>query len=247
MNSRLPLAAVARPSTGRRSRNGDSTTTMASALTDQVRRDIIQGRLMPGTKLKLRELAAAYGVGVIPLREALSRLTNSGFLDFADQKGFTIRPVSEKELKDLTRTRLVVEKEALRDAIAHADIAWEERIVAAHHRMSRLPIGLPHDPTVLNPEWEAAHDDFHLQLISNCESEWLKRFVHTLREQTARYRHMSVRSERTATRDVTGEHLGLMSAVLESRADDACRLLDEHLNLSSNIAISEAGISGRPS
>lgn len=242
MSAMQVLETVERPQPGRRSRKGDSTTTMASTLTDRLRDDIIRGRLAPGAKLKIKELADAYGVGTIPLREALSRLATSGFLDFEDQKGFRVCTVSKEELVDLTRVRLMVEKEALRDAIAHADVAWEERILGALHRMSRQPIYMPGSDKVVNTEWEVAHDDFHKQLLSNCSSSWLKRFAQTLREQTTRYRHLSVRSSRTPKRDVPSEHRAVVDAILERDADEACRILEQHLSLSTAIALSETDI-----
>ncbi len=238
--SSLQLDAVTRPQPGRRSRNGDATTTMASTLTARLRNDIIRGRLAPGSKLKIKDLAEAYGVGTIPLREALSRLTTSGFLDFEDQKGFRVRPVSQAELQDLTRVRLLVEKEALRDAIAHADLDWEERIVGALHRMSRLPIVQPERGATLNTDWESAHDDFHRQLLSNCSSAWLKGFADTLRDQTTRYRHLTVGASAGPQRNVPGEHKAIVDAILARDADAACRVLEQHLQRTTELALTHS-------
>src|SRR5690606_35667508 len=150
-----------------------------------------------GQRLKVRELAAHYDAGTIPVREALSRLANSGFVQARDRRGFYVREVSASELRDLTRVRLIIEPAALRDSIENGDIAWEERVLSAHHRMFKLRIHDENAGHELNLAWEAAHDDFHKQLVSACTSLWLLQFTDTLRDQTTRYRHISVASQRT--------------------------------------------------
>jgi DNA-binding GntR family transcriptional regulator len=220
--------------------------TMASMLFDAIRADIIRGLLKPGTRLKIQDLAQAYGGGTIPVREALSRLATTGFVDSRDHSGFSVRDVSDAELVDLTRARLMMEPAAMRDAIAHGDIAWEERVLAAHHRMGRLEMYSDAERQEISPTWEAAHDDFHRQLISACTSEWLLRFITELRDQTARYRHISARSQKTRHRDVTGEHRALLDAVLARRADEACRLLCNHFARSTAIALNRGEAAGEP-
>ena len=66
------------------------------------------------------------------MREALSRLATSGFVVAEDQRGFRVADVSAAELTDITDTRIHVECEALRRAIAQGGLtgksAWPARI-----------------------------------------------------------------------------------------------------------------------
>ena len=52
---------------------GDSKTLMASVY-DRLRSDIVDGMRRPGEKMRFEELRETYGVGLSPLREALTRL-----------------------------------------------------------------------------------------------------------------------------------------------------------------------------
>ena len=52
--------------------------TQSSALVERVRADIVAGTLVPGSRLKLPDLAERYRSGVNPLREALARLSATG-------------------------------------------------------------------------------------------------------------------------------------------------------------------------
>ncbi|MDB5981975.1 MAG: GntR family transcriptional regulator [Pseudomonas sp.] len=201
--------------------------TMASQLEVRVREDIINGRLVPGSRLRLKELADFYDAGVIPLREALSRLAATGFVDAEDQKGFSVGRISAQEIRDITDTRLHIECRALALSISQGDVEWESRVLAAHHRLDRLPI-IEGAERLLKPEWGAAHDAFHKALLSSCGSPWLLRFAATLRDQTARYRVLSMHYADSESRDVRGEHKGLLDAALSKDIQAACAILTEH-------------------
>jgi GntR family transcriptional regulator, carbon starvation induced regulator len=225
--------------TQQHSNESEGSLTKASQLAEQLRADIICGKFTPGARLKVQELTKLYGIGSIPMREALSRLVNSGFVDARDQRGFSVRSVSAEELQDLTRIRLLIEPDAFRDSILNGDLAWEERVIAAHHRMQRQSPYVEGASNQLNAGWEAAHDDFHRQLISACASPWLIRLVEFFRDQTTRYRHISIASLRTATRDVTSEHKAIMDAALARNYDLAVKLACDHILTTTSIAASE--------
>ncbi|MEG1055278.1 MAG: GntR family transcriptional regulator, partial [Janthinobacterium sp.] len=105
--------------------------TMASMLADRIRDDIIAGALAPESKLRLKDLSVRYDAGVIPLREALSRLAMTGFVRAEDQRGFRVTGISTEELNDITQTRQRIETDALSNAIAHGDIEWEGRMLSS--------------------------------------------------------------------------------------------------------------------
>jgi len=75
----------------------DPPRTMASALADSLRGDIIKGVHAPGAKLAIKELCQRYDAGAIPMREALSRLATSGLVVAQDQRGFRVADVSRAD------------------------------------------------------------------------------------------------------------------------------------------------------
>ena len=209
--------------------------TTASSLQLAIRQDLINGVFPAGAKLRIRELAERYDVGTIPLREALSRLCNTGFIDAIDQKGFRVSDVSEEELLDITRTRQKLESLALHEAIERHDGEWEGRVLAAYHQLKRVPLHLDGPEKNINPEWERMHDAFHEVLISGCPSTWLKRFCATMREQTARYRALSAGIGHAEQRDVDAEHAAIVEAIVQRDADLACTLLAGHFAATSRL------------
>jgi DNA-binding GntR family transcriptional regulator len=138
---------------------------------------------------------------------------------------------------DITQIRQESEANALRKSIMNGSLQWESDVIAAHHRLINTPMRHPDSHSVLNPEWESAHDAFHTVMISACGSPWLMKICALLREQFDRYRQMSVMSERTSTRDVVKEHQALCDAVTARDAEKACRLLRDHFGTTTQLAL----------
>lgn len=206
----------------------------------------MHGVFPAGAKLRIRELSERYGAGAIPLREALSRLCNSGFIVAVDQKGFRVSDVSTEELRDITQTRQRMEEMALRDAMARHNPVWESEVLAAAHRLASIPAGTPYAKTVLNPEWERAHSAFHEALVSGCPSAWIRRFCAVLRDQTARYRALSMGAPHSDERDVDAEHTAIVQAIIERDADEVCRLLSAHFAHTAELVLRGGGAPPRP-
>jgi GntR family transcriptional regulator, carbon starvation induced regulator len=217
-----------------------SSRTMASQLADHILRDIVTGALPPGSKLRIRELAERYQVSAIPLREAVSRLAMSGFVEAEDQRGFRVTPVCREDLEDITAVRQNIEAEALRDAIGSGNLEWEGSVLAAFHQVRSVPT-MVGDPPRMNPEWERVHDSFHATLLAGSRSKWLKQFAATLRIQTARYRHMSLLNEHAIGRDVGHEHEEIVKAIMDHDADCACTLLHKHFAITTELVLERIG------
>lgn len=212
--------------------------TQSSALVERVRADIVAGSLAPGTRLKLPDLAERYQSGINPLREALARLSATGLVLLEDQKGFRVSPVSREDLLDLTRVRTEIECLALRQSIEHGDVEWEARVIATHHRLTRMKLTSAGNPRKLSDAWETIHQDFHMALISACRSRWLIQFHNQLAEQSARYRRLAI-DFATSKRDIAGEHAEIVTAALARDAEQACQLIRAHFTRTTDIVLGE--------
>ena len=153
------------------------------------------------------------------------------------QKGYSVAPVSEDELLDLTTTRVSIEQLCLRRAVEHGDLEWETAIVATFHRLHRIPERDAGDPTLLSETWSQAHAGFHAALVSECRSGWLLRLRGMLYAQTERYRRLSVPLRREE-RDVDAEHRAMMDAAIARNADHLCGLISDHLWRTTRILLS---------
>lgn len=200
----------------------------------QIRADILTCRLMPGTKLNIAALAGELDVSLGAVREALSMLQSEALVVSEPQRGYTVSPVSPKELADITEARIAIETLCLRTSIERGDLAWESRLVAAWHRLSRLSQSEVGREQHLSDVWSKAHADFHAELVGACGNDWLLRMRAMLYEQSERYRRMSVPLQ-TEKRDVPAEHKAIFDAVMERDIPRAVAALENHLRKTATI------------
>ena len=104
--------------------------TLASDVFEQLRADILECRLAPGTRLRFKDLRARYASGLTPIREALMRLVADDLVILEDHKGFRVAPVSQEELVDLAMTWFELEALGIRQSIKKGDDRWAANIKA---------------------------------------------------------------------------------------------------------------------
>jgi len=216
----------------------NGTATRATSLYDQLRTDLLDGELPPGSRLAIEALCTQYDTGQTPLREALNRLVADGLVQRREQRGFAVTAISADDLAEITKTRCWLEEIALRESIAAHSTAWEEALVLAHHRLARTPRSLAEDRFQDNPAWEPLHRAFHRALIGGCDSRWLLGFCEQLADQHHRYRRLSA-PRAFAKRGVKGEHEQLVEAALAGRADDAVTLLRAHFERTAKVILDD--------
>lgn len=190
--------------------------------------EILSGRLAPGSKLDLSALSEATAATADDLRDAMIRLSNDGLVRLDAAGALRVSPVSVSDLRDLTATRIVIEGEALRRSIAQGDAAWLAQVSAAYARLAEIDPLLPCNRRDLIDQWEQCNHDFHAALVAACDLNWIKRFNAVLYKHHERYRRLSL-SQRTAPRDVHGEHLALYRAVMARDAAAATKVIADHI------------------
>lgn len=210
--------------------NSEDPKTLVEGAYRQLRRDIIEGRLAPGEKLRVEHLKDHYEVGAGTLREALALLVSDSLVVTLGQRGFRVAPISLSDFEDITQTRILLESEALRQSIARGDETWEAELVGAFHRLSRAEEKLaPDAPNAVN-EWEERNQLFHEKLIAACPSRWIRHFIAILYRQSERYRRLLLLKP-AMPRDVHQEHTLIFKAAIERDSATASRLLSEHILL----------------
>jgi DNA-binding GntR family transcriptional regulator len=202
--------------------------TLVEAAYHQLRRDIIEGKLRPGEKLRVEHLKAHYDVGAGTLREALQLLMTDALVVAQGQRGFNVAPISLSDFEDITRTRVLIECEALRQSIARGGDEWEAAVLGSFHRLSRAEERLAEDLDNSRAEWEVRNKAFHETLISACPSRWIRHFQQLLYRQSERYRRISLYNTHIP-RDVHAEHAKLCEAAVGRDSERACAVLTEHI------------------
>ncbi|WP_233213546.1 GntR family transcriptional regulator [Mycobacterium hubeiense] len=67
----------------------------------RLRVDIMSGALRPGTFIRLDETAAALGVSITPVREALRTLRGEGMVQLEPHRGHVVLPLTRTDIEDI--------------------------------------------------------------------------------------------------------------------------------------------------
>jgi len=203
----------------------DTLSERAAAL---IQRDILTGRFAPGSRLGIMDLASDYGMGATPVREGLSRLVARQLVIALGQRGFRVAPISESDLRDITRMRVVVEQEALSLSMKLGKDDWEAGIVAALHRMQRYVERTGSKFTEGAEEFDVLHKGFHTSLLVACGSPRLLAAHSDLYDQAYRYRRVMMRKFESG-KEFIQAHRDLADCVLARDARRAPAMLEQHL------------------
>lgn len=89
--------------------------------------DILACRLAPGQRITERQLAAETGLGISPIREALTRLDHEGLVCTLPRKGYQVKPLTMKSVDDLFAYWEIVGPEICRRGVMGATSEQIER------------------------------------------------------------------------------------------------------------------------
>jgi DNA-binding GntR family transcriptional regulator len=201
--------------------------TVAETAYRKVRSDIVFGRLPPSMKLKLDKLRDDYGASVSTLREILNRLGSERLVVAEGQKGFVVAPVSVATLKEIAALRLLLECRALEQSFRAGDMDWEGRVVAAHHRLSKMEERMASGDRSCTEQWKHYDWQFHQALISGSGSKMLVDTHAAVFDQYLRYQMiaLSYRGDIAAR-----EHALLVECAIERDAARAADVLRNHID-----------------
>jgi DNA-binding GntR family transcriptional regulator len=198
-----------------------------------VRANLLSGRIAPGSRLNIAELAQSLALSQGGIREALSRLTSEGLVTADLNRGFRAAPLSLKEFEDLSKARAELDGLCLRIALAKDDMEWEASMVAACHRVARRLqrfSGTDEDRAALS----AAQRSFQHTLVAGCNNGallWLRGLLYARAE---RYRHLLLSID-YGNQKLYDRDGAFIQAVMNRDADKAVSLLGEQYEVTSKI------------
>ena len=100
-------------------------------LYEQIREDIIEGRLVANERLVVADIAKRHGTSTNPVREALQLLRGEGFVIMAPNRGARVRPIDEDFIRDISEVTGLIEPFLVRWFVGMAtdeDIVKLERL-----------------------------------------------------------------------------------------------------------------------
>lgn len=178
-------------------------------------RDIINGTLAPGSRLKVADLTARYKLSQMPIREALQRLQGEGLVVLTPNRGASVRSIDKQFIDDLYALRAALA------AIIYADMfaVWSPELVARLTAIqTRYDAALERGDA---PGCHAENQLFHNLINAQCRNSEVIRVMSTQSHLVAALRS-SVGYSDERLRTQAKEHWAIVKAI--ARRDLAAAL-----------------------
>ncbi len=197
---------------------------LAASVYEQLKADIFDFRLMPGTRFSENEIAHRAKVSRTPVREALFRLEREGYLEVHAKSGWSVRPLDFDALDHLYDLRVLLECESVRKlcagnprpALAALEKAW---LVAPRQRLTD------------GARVARLDEEFHASLVAATGNPELARVHGSITERIRIVRRLDfTHPERIIYTYL--EHGQILRAVLARNAAKAAKLLRSHIEAS---------------
>ncbi|WP_167752911.1 GntR family transcriptional regulator [Pusillimonas caeni] len=197
---------------------------------DRIKHDIIWCRLRPGEEISENRLTQIYGLGKAPIRRALSRLTQEGYVISVPRHGHIIAPVTLQTIRELFELRLLLEPAAVQKACGRIDTA---RLRALNERCAKGY--LPGDE-VSEKAFMEANQGFHLEIAHACGNQKLAAILSQIMDEMARLLHLGfILRERPEV--MMHEHADLLEAVESGDPAKAYNIAVAHINSSRTLVL----------
>jgi DNA-binding GntR family transcriptional regulator len=193
----------------------------------RVRDLILSGELQPGAVLQQAVLARTIGMSTTPLREALRRLKQEGFVELDAHRDARVTPLQAAEARDLVEMRLALDPYA---AALAARRRTDDDLAAIERALANLD-ALPRNPT---PAQLATHRQFHAAIHRASHNRLLVQSLDGVWDKTDRYRRHALEVDRSAEEKEAraAEHRQMFEAVRDGDGDRAADLVRRHVETS---------------
>lgn len=205
-------------------------TSLAEQIADQLRRDILRGKLPPDTAIKERDNAAELGVSRTPMREAIRILAQEGLVVLRPSRSPIVARPTVKEVHDQVVVLLALEKLSAQIA---CERATEEDLSRLAELNEKIADAYDHVDALDLFEMDMA---FHRLIAEAAHNEALAETHHAYLARLWRARFLSATMRRNRERVVS--HHGAIMEALRARDPGAVdAALDQHLsNLAEDIS-----------
>lgn len=191
---------------------------------DSLKSSLQSGAYPPGTFLSERQLAARLGMSKTPLKSALVRLEQEGFLRISPQQGIVVREPSIQEVSDLFDLREAIETFAAKRLAGRVTPADADRLRAnLKAQQQAVRAGNAAEATRLDTE-------FHTLLCGCLGNRELSQSLIRMRDKLNAL--ILTTFHRVPGRMAVSykEHAAITAAVLKGRGEQAAELIRHHLD-----------------
>ena len=195
----------------------------------EIRRLILNGELEQNERVDQVQIAERLGISRLPVRQAMERLAERGFIQMAPHKGATVAPLSTEDMDELYVSRERLEVWALQDA-------WPRYTDSLRRSLADL---LDRSAEAIRrnslDDFMELNREFHLAMVSRGTSRYLKRMIEQLFDISERYQRTSL--VQPGRMRLSDEHHRAMQRAIEEGNLDRLILLSKQHNAATKASV----------
>ncbi len=194
---------------------------------DRILKAIVTSELRPGDAVAEIQLAQKFGFGRTPVREAIMRLENEGFIVSSERKK-RVYILFPKDIEEIFLIKQAIESMIAFQASEKATATNKKELADMLVEMRSLKNGENSQHDAYVQRWLELDTDFHDLLFRIANNSRAGVIVDNLNLQFRRIKLGMLVLEERVEKSVR-EHLEIGEAILEGRKEDASRLMHSHL------------------
>ena len=196
---------------------------LAEAAYQHLKQLILEATLPPGDTIYEPQLAKAFGISRTPIREAMIRLNQEGWLQSARGTGYVVRQLTRSEIDDIYEMRMMLEQRAI--------LQFASRI--SDEQIENLKTDLEQgEAKVAEGNYDlflSINRELHQEFVVSCENEILKTALTNLGERMYRIRKFTGTDKNRHIGGAMQEQRAIADALIKRDADAAGQALITHL------------------
>jgi DNA-binding GntR family transcriptional regulator len=189
----------------------------------QIKNLILSNEIMPGQKLHHQQLSERLGVSRTPIREALTRLVQEGYVSFLPNRGFTCKEIGMQEAEELYELREALEAFAVEKAL---ETATDATLRHLREKMNAYGRDVQNRFT---RERLVYDQDVHLEIAQLTGNETLRNTLSHVFERIVLKRRTDGLYDPARGVAAHQEHLRLLEAMERRDAAQAVAILRSHI------------------
>lgn len=184
--------------------------------------DVLRNRIVnciypPSSILNEAQLAAEFGISRTPIREAISRLENEGFIQIVPKKGIFVTSVSLTDVRQIFQARIAIEPIAVKMAgpnLPHDELRRYRTCYSGE------------EPDIYNAF--RADTEMHLFIIRHCGNRFIIEMMEKVFDVNTRV-IISSKQNQCQIHDARKEHIKVLDLILDGNYDEAASFMEEHV------------------
>jgi DNA-binding GntR family transcriptional regulator len=197
--------------------------TLHDEVVERMRDMVIEGQLLPGSRINESELCLRLGVSRTPVREAIKTLASEGLIELVRNKGAVVNRLGSDEVIDMLEAVEVLEVYAAKAGVERGRDQEIDEITALHERMrdfyeagDRLP-------------YYKLNQSIHSAIVALAHNQAIANAHEALQMRLRRIRYIG--NEKPASwSGAMGEHELMIKALRRRDGNALCSAIKEHLD-----------------